>query len=242
MLRFRNLLPAVAALVGAAVLGAPAKARADFELKITTTSGFSTIIHDDGAGDLDPTTPGHIVFSGAAGANFKITLVGSLSKPASGSAANPDMDVTFQVTSTTGAADTITIQASDTDFGPTQAGSGPMMIGGTLIAGATVTYQTFQDTGNADFGSTSASPVLTFPPPSSGAYSGSSSLHYDADSNYSLTQKITVAYAAGAKGTTSGDADLKGVPAPAGLLLALGGMPVLALGAYLRRRRTPAAA
>jgi len=224
------------ALVGAAILGAPTQAHAAFQLKITTTSGFSTTVTDGGGGDSLAGTPGAILFAGAAGANFTITVTTAMSKPASGSAASPEMDLNFVVNNTTGTVDTITISASDTDFGPlASSGSFPMTIGGTLASGGTLTYQTFQDTNNLDFGSTSSSPVLTF---TTSPYSGTSALPVTADTNYSLTQTVSIK---SGLGTTSGDATLSGVPAPAGLVLALTGMPVLGAGAWLRRRRVPAA-
>ncbi len=214
-------------------------ARADFQLMITTTSGFSMTIHDNGVGDGSPTL-GAIVFNGSAGTNFTVVVSEALSKPVIGSATNPDMDLTFNVTNTTGVADKITISSSDTSFGPlAQSGFFNMDIGGTLKPGATVTYQTFQDTANNDFGSTSSSGILSF---TSSPYSGSGLLPVSAATSYSLTQTITINYGTGVTGTTSGDAEMTATPAPAGLLLALSGMPVLGVGAWLRRRRTLATA
>jgi hypothetical protein len=227
---FRNILTLSAILVAIATLGAPTQAYADFELKISTSSGFTTTL-------IDNTNSGQLTFNGAAGANFTVNVVTSLSKPVLGSATNPSMDLNFVVVNTTGVLDTITLSASDTDFGPLASASNLAMdIGGTLAPGAQVTYQTFQDTNNANFGNTSASPVLTF---LTSPYSGSSLLAADPASAYSLTQTIAITSGLGA---TSGNATLTSTPAPAGLVLALSGLPFLSLGAWIRRRRVPTAA
>ncbi len=222
--RIRKWLPVAVAILGVALLMAPATARADFELMITTSSGFSMTLHDSSSG--------FISYTGAAGANFSITVDTALSYPVQGSPTNPDMDLNFLVHNATGVADTITISASDTDFGPLlTAGSFIMTTGGTIGNNASLTYQTFQDTTNHDFGATTSSPTLSFGP---GPFSGISALPVNAASLYSLTQTVIVT-TTGAS-TISADSELY-APAPAGVLLALSGMPVMGLGMYLRRRK-----
>jgi hypothetical protein len=217
---------------------------AAFELQITTTSGFSQTILDNSSADLDnggsgPHTTGDIVFVGAAG-GFSVTVSTAFSKPVDGSATSPYMDLNVVVTTIGNHAitDAITVSASDTDYGPLPGPGNLMMsIGGTQTSGSTVTYTASQDTANQDFGSTSST---TLGPISGTPFSATGSLSAAAATTYSLTQSVTIAYT-NASGPTSEDATLT-TPAPAGLLLAITGMPVLGFGTWLRRRRINGAA
>jgi hypothetical protein len=223
-----------AALAVVGLCGVSSSAEAAFQLRITTTSGFSTTITDETVGDGLNGMPGAISFSGAAG-NFTISLVSGLSKPVLGSAAFPQMDLNFSVTKFVGsAADDITIELTDTGFTtsplPIHAG-----IGGSIVNNVTsVTYQTFFSNTNTEFDTSGGSSALqTF---TSASYSGTNTLGVTGAAPYSLTQRVVV-YANAGSAVASGDATLNAAPAPAGLVLALVGMPVIGLGAYIRRRR-----
>jgi hypothetical protein len=149
------------------------------------------------------------------------------------------MDLNFQASKIAGSgADTLTIAISDVGFvtSPLTLGT---QIGGTFSGSITqVTDQAFFDNTNVNFGTAGGSSALqTF---TTTPFSGTGSLAVSGATPYSLTEQIVITAGAGA-GNTSGDYELS-VPAPAGLILALSGTPVLGFGAWLRRRRSSAVA
>jgi hypothetical protein len=236
MIRFRNFLPLAAILVGAAVLGAPARARATFEMHLhSAATGADVVITDNGAGDLNPAL-GVITFSGAVG-NFAINVNTGESKPVLGSATAPQMDLNFLATKLVGSpADTLTVEISDQGFltSPLSVGG---QVGGTFSGSVTgVTALDAFDNGNTLFGTAGGSKTATF---TSSPFSGTLPiLPVTGATPYSLTERVVITAGAGA-GTTSGDFEINSVPAPAGLVLALAALPVLGLGAWVRRRRVP---
>jgi len=158
----------VAAVVAAVGLFATASsAKAEFQMRISWTSGGggSVLVHDNGAGDtgLASTITGAITFSGAVG-NVFITVNTGVSKPVSGSAAIPDMDLNYQATKIAGSgSEVLTIEISDVGFT-----TSPMnlsgVIGGTMSGAFTQTKaQAFFDNGNVNFGTAGgASTALVF--------------------------------------------------------------------------------
>src|SRR4051812_12818330 len=68
-----------------------------FQMHVTTGTGANLLVTDGDANDLAASTAGAIVFSGSVG-NFFITVDTGVSKPLSGSAASPDMDLSFSST------------------------------------------------------------------------------------------------------------------------------------------------
>jgi len=139
-----------------AVLMFPGVQNASAAFKLKLESGAVTVIVEDGdlSQDLDPTTDGSIVFIGSVG-SFTVQAATGLSKPAVGSASVAVINLS--VVSTTGASGgTLTISLTDTDFGP---GSGDTFlnsaIGGTVSVG-TITFQSFLDTDNNEFGTSGA--------------------------------------------------------------------------------------
>jgi hypothetical protein len=246
--RFRTLLPLVAALVCGVILGAPSQAHATFEMKITSSLGGSVIIDDgdDGsaaghAKDLN-SAAGVITFIGGIG-GFTIQVNTGESKPVLGSAAAPQMDLNYDVTKTGLGAETLTIQISDTDFTTSPL---PMVMtwGGTNGAGTNSTMFAGTGLNNALYNISDASGSLG--PFGSGAFSGTGgfTIPNNSGNKYSLTDGVTINAVAyqGSSNVYSGDANINGAPAPAGIVLLLTGMPVLGVGAWLRRRRVPTAA
>jgi hypothetical protein len=219
-----------AAIAAAALIGSASSAEATFQLRITTSSGFTTTLSD-------LNNDGQIDFNGAAGANFTVTVSTALSKPLLGSEVNPNMDLVFVVVNTTGNADTITIESTDQGF---EISPIPLLshVGGTVGTNATLTAATNVDNENGLFGSpTGFDGGVTHGPFGFGAFSDEKVfLVSDGAPPYSLTQKVVIATTG--ISVSSGDLALSPAPAPAGLVIALTGMPMLGLGAWLRRRRT----
>lgn len=219
----------VAATVAVAFLcGSANSAEATFQMRISTSSGFSTTITDLGG-------TGVITFNGTAG-NFSINVDTGLSRPALGSAAAPNMDLNFLARKVGNSdADVLTIEISDQGYT-----TSPLpintQIAGTFSGSVTqVVASAFFDNGNALYmnggGSTYSQTFTTTP------FSGTGSFNVSGAAPYSLTEKIVITGGVGG-GLSSGDFEINAAPAPAGLVLALSGMPALGLGAWIRRRRS----
>jgi hypothetical protein len=228
-----------AILGGVALLGATSPARADFELMLSDTAdGASVTIHDNGIGDLNPLA-GVITFSGTVG-EFAINVTTGESKPVLGSPTQAKMDLNSVDTKLIGSkADTLTIKLSDTDFGPTAAGTLKQEVGGTFSGSVTsASFTSYKDPSNTDFGmGGTATPTLTF---TTSPFSGSSAASHPAYTVYSMTQVATIV-ASGGAGNISFDLETTNfVPEPSSMALA--GLGALCLIGYgLRRRKAQGA-
>ena len=184
-------------------------------LRLTTSGGGNVTITDNGAGDINLLS-GVVVFNGSLD-GYIVSVTTGLTKPTIGSAAVPGIDLNSVAVS--GAAGTITIEFTDTDFLgpiPTPAVSGFIAeIGGTTAG--TLTYDTFLDPSNTEFLQTTA--LTSQGPFSGGAFSDTQSVVSPViGGNYSLTQVVSITHT-GASQVTSLDATLNAVPEPTSMLL-----------------------
>ena len=153
-----------------------------------------------------------------------------ITKPASGSAVKPYMDLNFvaKSTSPTAAPPNLTIWFSETGFGPMSAGSAFVdTIGGTTQG--TVTCTTLLDVNNILFGGVAIAGPQTFGP---GAFACSVGSPGQTTNPCALTKKIVISHGAGTQ-TSSGDTEVT-VP-DGGTTLALLGGSLLGLGALRRK-------
>lgn len=176
------------------------------QLKLDDGNGNIVVVTDNGSGDMNPTV-GAITFAGAVGPNWYLNVEGATSKLASGSASAPELDLnTLNYSSGAG---TLDVQLSDTGF--TGAGSVNFLatVGGTTTGN--VTFDTYADSGNALFASTTGltSQDSLFAP----SFNDTDTESVDpGGSPYSITLDVSINHpAAGSSGL---DANLSGVSSP----------------------------
>jgi hypothetical protein len=261
MIRFRNFLPIVAALVGAAILGSPTQARAGFAVEISVNGGAFQAANVTTLDSQDATYTYSIT--------GVVTITGSLSStfPGSPIGAGLTLGNTTHVQFTGTTAGSIEIVSSQNFF--TAPTSTPLSlsssVGGSLQTtgtGASVssTFQGVLDNTNTNFGigngtllSPGGSPLASQSTPGQNASAsttgtGTASLVYSPGTSTNLVNSATpfaleniltfsgtpvLNEIVGASGTTTASP----TPLPAGLVLALTGFPALGIGAWFRRRR-----
>jgi hypothetical protein len=235
MIRFRRFLPLAAALVTAVSLGMPARAQAAFTLTLHET-GFTDVVVTDNnilSGDVNP-APGQITYIfGFGDFSTNINIGTSNSTPPT----TPAMLTINNVEATSHVAGaTLTVTLEDTGF--KAPGAGPVTVTSQLsntqtpLASATVTYQTFINaTGFTKITETSTSGNVVIADP--GTVPGP----YTLKSVTTITVNPFLVGSASVQTTGSSVVDVAAVPAPAGVVLALAGTPILGFGCWLRRRR-----
>jgi hypothetical protein len=184
----------------ALLLWGSALARATLTLKLDDGLGHIVTVADNGSGDSD-STPGSIAYAGAVG-NWTV-VAGGTSKPVTGSATAPELDLTtLNISSGAG---TMEIQLSDTGFTTASPVTFLATIGGTTSG--SVGFNTWADKGNALFTETTG---LTSQGPFSGSsFSGNQSAVVNPKgSPYSLTLDTIIAHASA--GESGFDANLSG--------------------------------
>src|SRR5437867_2773172 len=130
-------------LLGASLLQTAATPQLEISDGVTTT----IVVTDEGPMDSNPTV-GAITYIGPVGPNWSLNVTTGLTKPAAGSAAAPELDVS--TSSTSQAAGNLLIELTDSDF--VSSGSAQADIGGTTVG--TVSYRTFVDPNNVNFAET----------------------------------------------------------------------------------------
>jgi len=237
---FAGVLSAVLAFI------APGVARADFEIT------FSEPGYLGGSTNFAATIPPNpapsftfLTFNGTYG-DFSITFD---AKATNGSNKSFLLSDTLQVQNTDlTAMHTLTFAITETDFSlPGTAGSPLAMtshIGGTVInggSGQALTFQSYADNLNLDFGKSGTTTLAQTPDVTGGV---SNSFKDDAgpvtflrtSGLYSVSVFNTMMLAPGGMLNYSTNTQLAATPAPAGLLLILTGLPALGFGGWLRRR------
>ena len=232
----RNALSGAAAL--ACVLGVSTEANAAFFAAICDdigcTGGNDIVVQDNGAGDTIGALGG-INFSTSA-FGYSLLVNTSQSKPLIGSAAAPQLDLTYSATTSAAAAANVFLYASDTDF--TSGGSFLLGLGGTNSGGSgTETGRAWGGTGNTSLQFSAANLMGAVGPLSGAAYSGTTAGSFSPVANpYSLT--IGVAISRASAGTSTGDLNLQvaAIPEPETYALMLAGLG--AIGFVAKRRKT----
>ncbi len=253
-----------AILAGIAMCGLAPPARADFEVQFSY--GGATILIDGttqsvsvsggaampAAGSIDFSTPGTITINsltispnGTTGGFAVSATIADSNSPGANNIASIDLS-SLSIKNKTGITgnSTLTITSGDTGF--TQPTSPPAVLlastisataAGTNSHSATVTFNSYLDTTNQQFGEGQGTPTIALGPITAGNSASGNSLAYLSGTPipYSLTEVETVTLANGDKLTDGSSGTTATAPAPTGLSLALSGLPVLGVF-YLRRR------
>jgi hypothetical protein len=186
--------------------------QATLSLRLDDGYGNNVTITDNGPGDADPTA-GSVAYFGPVGPNW-FAVAGGTSKPYSGSASAPELDLSTADYSF--GAGTLEIQLSDTDFV-----NAPPMTFTNAVSGDTagsITLNTWADPGNNPFGE--SNPITSQGPFSSLSFDDSQSVVKDpGGSPYSLTLNASITHTFG--GISGCNASLSGSPSPVPAFVAL---------------------
>jgi hypothetical protein len=233
----RTALSAAAALT--LTLGTSLEANAAFFAAIcddfACTGGNDLMIQDNSAGDTTAAL-GAISFSASA-FGYSLLVNTAQSKPIIGSAAAPQLDLTYTATTNSATPASIFLFASDTDF--SASGSFLLSLGGTNSGGSgTETGRAWGGSSNTALQFSAANLLGSVGPLSGPAYSGTTTGSFSSSVDpYSLT--VGVAINRAAAGTSTGDLNLQvaAIPEPETYALMLAGLGALG---FVARRRKPA--
>jgi hypothetical protein len=233
----RHALSAAAVLACAMGVSAPAHAQffATICNDIQCTGGDDISFQDNAAGDTVAAT-GAISFSTAAfGYSFLVNT--SQSKPMLGSAAEPQLDLSFAVTST-GTAGNVFIYTSDTGF-TRASGSALLTLGGTNSgASGTVTGRAWGGTSNTALQFSGANLIGSLAGLTGPTFAGSATSAFASIvSPYSLTIGMQITRASA--GTSSGNLNLQvsAIPEPSTWASIFMGAALVGFVSRRRRRR-----
>jgi hypothetical protein len=228
MIKRRKALHVGAALVAAAIyFGVVSPASATLTLTLTDVGTGAT------TGPLTDLGTGQITFNAALG-NFTSNVTTALGQPKAPVPGTLDLNSVNSASK----ADTLVILVVETgaSIGATSGtGLATSLIGGTIApTGSSLVAKSWYDANNV--GGVGVGTLImnsTFP---DGAFSGKATAGVSLKSPFALTEQVTITYAG--PGTTSFDFSTDVVvPAPAGLVLALTGLPCMVAGAWIRRRK-----
>jgi len=246
MFRLAKWLFCVVALAGAVMLGTASPARADLLVQLQETGvnggAFTTVI------DVPSGTSGNAASPLVYG-DFTITQLSAGSNSPGTSSLAQLLSANLNIQNTGSATATLNIRISDVNFSlPGSNGSNLILtshVGGSADNGGigtpnsadSLTFQSYADNSNTQFGTSGATPGAQTPNLSSGSYSSDASTAFARTTNlYSVTETFQIKLVSGDEIGFSARTNLA-VPAPASMMAAFTAVPFLGLGAWLRRRK-----
>ena len=218
--------------VAVTVVSFPAYATFILELEQTSIGGTGPVTIPDGSGlDSNPVI-GAITFIGVVD-GFTINVTTGLSKPVLSSAPGK---IDLNSIDLSGAAGTLEIRLSDTDF-PTLVPNAALMMAAGGTTNGKVSLTSIFDPDNNPFGTGGSTTKVSLGPFDPGAFSGTIVAPIVTRGEpFSITQIATIKHKGGTK-MTSFDAETTITPEP-GSVAAMVGIALLGLVGYVWRRRT----
>lgn len=253
MTRFKSSFPLMAvAAVAVAMFGAPNRADAAFKIRVSEDGGGTwTEVTDGGGGDLASATAGAItVFYSTAKVMFSVNV--AQSKPLFGNTSGYSaMDLS--ITGTFGTGGEVIVDITDTDWNAPNNFLGPGILAVTqvgqgspgLLTHTTQGWLNSDDPGiagaqgNKEYGGVDATDGIVYATGVATPGSPYSPVNVPLVSGpYSMTLRTT--FSGNANAGFSLDDKITFTPAPASLMMAAMGLPMLGVGAWFRRRKTVA--
>ena len=162
-------------------------ALANLQLSLDAGGGNTASVTDNVAGDLNPTA-GVVAYAGSLG-NFVLNIAVGSSKPALGSASDPQLNLfSVDITGWNGGG-TLILRLTDTGFTSMGATNFSISIDGAISAGGTLGYSAFQDNSNKAFGTANAICSMNF---NISAFSNACDNTITASNPYSLTLETVI--------------------------------------------------
>jgi hypothetical protein len=216
-------------LVWAVLVYFSPSAQATLQMSLDAGGGNTALVSDSLSGDLNPTT-GVVAYAGSLG-NFVLNIAVGSSKPALGSASDPQMNL-FSVDITGGqGGGTLVLRLTDTGFTSTGPTNFLISINGSMFSGGTLAYSAFQDNSNTAFGTANEICSLAF---NTTSFSNACGNSITASNPYSLTVETVMSLPSALSGVIF-NANLTDPPTPIAephtmLLLGVGLIGVAAWG------------
>lgn len=249
MVRFRKLLPAAMALAAAVLLAAPPSARANITIQISTDGGATFDAGGSGVGSA---------FDTATFGTVTILVTATSNQPAnSPNAQIQQVQIDTNNSGSSAQSLALVVRISDQSFtlpvGPSTLSSSFSGTTGPNVTAPGATFQSTVDYSNTLFGglpgivtpgpTDSPGPqtvIIPNIPSGTQGFNATATVHTNATPNFSLSNEFTLAnltIGAASSLQLTGTTNLSAVPAPATMVLALGSLPLLGFGGWLRRRK-----
>ena len=213
------------------VLVSLSPAQATLQLALDAGGGNTALVTDNASGDLD-FTQGVVAYAGSLG-NFLLNVAIGSSKPALGSASDPQINLySVDVTGWRGGG-TLTLRLTDTGFTSTAMTNFSIGISGSMSSGGTLLYSAFEDNSNTAFGTASPICSLSF---SATSFGDACANTLATDSAYSLTLAAVITLPRGFSGVgfNAQLTDPPQVPEPSAMLLL--GVGLIGLAAWGKKK------